>query len=872
MNDKISSELFSSILSKINQIPNNLTQINTKPNPKNSQKLVQLYHLYNIDEINQGIFSRLFSYINDYYLKNNLIKIMTNIGTKYYPISSSDTNSFLVKCANDELLSLFADAWNYFNKKSEILKNIDIEENQYASDEFIEYEKALKETVCFSCGLINIVIFMFRKQFAVLDNISKKLNLFKSKEALNKMNNQINKENIQQEINMLFIINKNRIWLEPLITLLEQILKFFLNSNFYKIINMKLEKYRKKEKDGLITTEEIIQNINAYINYLIEDDNILKKMFNLVIKYSALNISNALLGSIIPINDLYTLLQKFFNIYFIFLMNEKNSGVNSTDEQMYTLGINILECLQNSKFNDRNYGIDFVGYFFSTEYCLEETFDEINIKIINGINELTAYLNTNFLANIKLPNLNLLQKYENVMKNYIMCTLISSNNKDSLCDCFYHYLPQRKIFVNFGLIRAYLLICKSIRKSLNLDKIGLGFGNNINDRKKEIIIGNIFDDLMNELRKYNIILPVKMFLFRSYFIHSIFVVLYKFVKLFHKYILNANNDKLIFYNNISIIKEMSESVNNSFFLLGNDILNYLKFPYDFKNKNSDSRLLSPCLRFIEELNPIDYVNIFQEKMMNPIPKKIQSHKVKYSLPGFNTSILNKINFISNKKENLNYFGNNSIFNSNKKPKTKNINTISDMNFIDKLDEELSDDSSDNNNSNSNSKNINNTKASRFSLLSSNIFKSNIIQSEVKKRRSTISDEFIYRYDVTELTDLFKKELIPSYNQIGFDYKIENNRQYIYINQEADINPDIAQIIQIENNKMSRISLNNSNIYNLIKSDCLSNKLIEQLFSNYIDGIDESNFGKNIEISLKYYDTNATMDYFTFVEKCKKLLL
>ena len=118
MNDKISSELFSSILSKINQIPNNLTQINTKPNPKNSQKLVQLYHLYNIDEINQGIFSRLFSYINDYYLKNNLIKIMTNIGTKYYPISSSNTNSFLIKCANDELLSLFADAWNYFNKKS----------------------------------------------------------------------------------------------------------------------------------------------------------------------------------------------------------------------------------------------------------------------------------------------------------------------------------------------------------------------------------------------------------------------------------------------------------------------------------------------------------------------------------------------------------------------------------------------------------------------------------------------------------------------------------------------------------------------------------------------------------------------------------
>ena len=72
--------------------------------------------------------------------------------------------------------------------------------------------------------------------------------------------------------------------------------------------------------------------------------------------------------------------------------------------------------------------------------------------------------------------------------------------------------------------------------------------------------------------------------------------------------------------------------------------------------------------------------------------------------------------------------------------------------------------------------------------------------------------------------------------------------------------------------MSRLSLSNMNMYNIIKYDYLSNKLIEHLFSNYIDGIDESNVGKNIEISLKYYDTNVTMDYFTFVEKCKKLIL
>ena len=873
MNDKISSELFSSIISHINQIPNNSTPIKVKGNSKQNQKLIQIYQMYNIDSSSQSIFTKLFSYINDYYLKNYLIKIILNIGTKYYSFSTSNTNTSFTKCANEELLNLFAEIWNYFNKKSENLKNLDLEENQCASDEFIEYEKALKETICFTCGLINIVIFMFKKQFAVLENHSKKMNLIKSKESNNKINDPFNKENIQQELNMLFIINKNRIWLDPLVTLLEQILKFFLNSNFYKIINVKLDKYRKKEKDGLITTEEIIQHINYYINYLIEDDDILKKIFNLVLKYSALNTSNALLDSIIQINDLNTLIQRFFNIYFIFLMNQKKSSFNSTEENMYTLGINILECLLNSKFKDPNYGVDFVGYFFSTEYYLEETFDEINIKIINGINELSASLSANY-TNIKLPNLNLLQKYENVMKDYILYTMVSSNNKDSLCDCFYHYLPQRKIFVNFGLLKAYLLVCKSIRKSLILDN-KIKFGNIVNEKKKEIIIGNIFDDLMNELRKYNIILPVKMFLFRSYFIYSIFVVLYKFVKHFHRYILTANNDKLIFYNNISIIKEMSESVNYSFFLLGNDVLNYLQFPSDFKSKNAEFQLLSPCLRIIDELNPLEYTNISQEKMINNNPNKIQSQKIKYSLPAFNCSILNKINSISNKKENINCFGNSPIFSSNKKPKTTNFNEVFNNNMTNELDEEDSDESLDNDDDDTNDKinNIyNNNKTSRFSLLSSNIFKSNIIQSEIKKRRSTISTEFIYRYDISSLNDIFKKELIHPLIKLGFDYKIENNKQYLYITQEADINPDISQIIRIDNNKMSRLSLSNMNMYNIIKYDCLSNKLIEHLFSNYIDGIDDSNVGKNIEISLKYYDTNVTMDYFTFVEKCKKLIL
>lgn len=862
MNEKISSELFSSVISRINQIPNNSTPFKGKCNSKPTQKLFQIYQLYNIGTTQQDMFNKIFSHISDYYLRNNLVKIMLNIGTKYNSFSTSNTNSFFLKYANDELLSLFADTWNYFNQRSEYLKNIELEENQYASEEYFEYDKSFKETICFTCGLINIVIFMFKKHFSLLDNYNKKININKSNETKNKITNQLSKEFVQTELNMLFILNKNRIWLEPLVTLLEQILKFFLNCNFYNYINMKLEKYRKKEKEGLITVDEIIQNINKYINYLIDDNNILKKIFTLVRRYSALNNINILTGSIIQINDLDNLIQRFFNIYIIFFMNKKNKIAYNTDEEMYCIGIYIIECLLNAKYKDKNYGIDFIGYFYSMENFMEETFDGINIKILNGINELNASISGGNM-NITLPNLNLLQKYENTFKDYIFFTMISSNNKDSLCDSYHHHFPQRNMFINFGLLRAYLLMCKSIKKNMNFNQLGK---NNIKtEKKKEIVIGNIFDDLINELRKYNINLPVKMFMFRSYFIQSILVVLYKYVKIFNKYILDANKDKLIFYNNISIIKEMSESVNNIFFLLGNDILNYLKYPSNFKKNNLEDnhKLLSPSLRIIDESNPLVYFNIVQEKIINASNKEICSQKIKAKLPSFGSSILNKL---MTKKQNSNQKSN-SIFCSNRRPNNIFSTGISDTNFTDNMDLESEDSAEEDNN-------INNVPNILFSAQpnKNNIFKSNIIQSEVKKRRSTISNEFLYRYDITEFIDLIKKELFPALNKIGFDARIENDKQYLYLNTDGEINPDINHIIYIGLEKPTRLSLAKMTMYDLIKNDSLSNKLVEQLFSNYIDGLDESIMGKNIEISLKYYDTNFILDYFEFVEKCKQFIL
>ena len=874
MNEKISRELFSSLITKINQISNNSTPQKKIPSLKDNQKLMQLYQTYNIDSSKREIFYNIFSNIYNYNLRKNLVKIMLNIGTKFNSFSVSNTNSTSIKDATNELMNVLADVWNYYSERGEYLKNIELEEFQYASDEFIEYDKTFIETVCFVCGLINIIIFMFKKQFSVLDNLNKNLNLGNTS-GNNKITSNLNNDFIRTELNILFIIDKNRIWLEHLITLLEHIFKFISNNNnFYRLFNMKLEKHKRKEREGCMTKEEIIQEINRYINYLIEDNNVLRIIFTLVGKYNALNNKNILTSSIIPIKDINNLIQRFFNIYIIFLMNKNYIGEYLTDEQLYCLGINIIECLLNSKYKDQNYCIDFVCFFYSMEYFLEEIFDEINVKIINGITEINTFIKAGYF-NIKMPNLNLLQKFENSLRDYLLFTLVSSYNKDSLCDLYPSYVKHRQIFITFGLLRSYLIVCKSITKSINYFKfIENNKGNNINmaEKKKQIIIGNIFDDLLNELRKYNLVLPVRMFLYKNYVLQSFLVVMHKFVKLFDIYILNANSDKFIFYNNINIIKEMSETVNYLFFLLGNDILKCLKFPSDYKknnidmNKNIITPSLIPFLRIYDESNVMDFITIIQEKVPNTTKAYAQSKKLKYEMPPMNSSILNKMSTAFKNKQNINFFGNSSIFNSNQKPKNNFKSGIFNVDNNINMDIDSEDDNMEIDNNNN--KNIN---KNGYTIIPSNIFKSNIIHSEFKKRNSLILNEYLYRYDITDYINTIKKELLSSLKEIGFDYKNENGKHYIYIIQEEIVNPNICQVIYFTGGKIKGISLNNLNMYNLLKIAPLNRETNEQLYSKFLDGIDESNRGRNIKNSLKYYDIKYNLDYFNFIEKSKKFI-
>jgi hypothetical protein len=279
--------------------------------------------------------------------------------------------------------------------------------------------------------------------------------------------------------------------------------------------------------------------------------------------------------------------------------------------------------------------------------------------------------------------------------------------------------------------------------------------------------------------------------------------------------------------------------------LGNDILYYLKFPSNSKNNNNEyyyTPYSMPCLRIIDDANPTDYYSIAQTRMFNPTFRTSRSNTIKFTTQIFDSDA---------DKENKN---NNNLGNSFILPKTSD-NVITSVLFKKSL----------NNNNSINEK-------YQYTIMPTNTFQSNISRTVMKKRKGFQISEYFYRYDITSIMGNFKKDKLLLLSKIGFEYKTENDHHYIYINTEENINFNYSQVIHINKNDVSSISLNNSSLYNILKNEPFSSPIIEKLYMDLLEGFDESNKGRNCENSFKYYDINFNMDYFTFVEKCKEFIL
>ena len=60
--------------------------------------------------------------------------------------------------------------------------------------------------------------------------------------------------------------------------------------------------------------------------------------------------------------------------------------------------------------------------------------------------------------------------------------MITCYNKDSLCDCYMNCEKQKQIYLSYGLVRAYLFLCKNINKSFNQNKNNIIIDNEKKDK------------------------------------------------------------------------------------------------------------------------------------------------------------------------------------------------------------------------------------------------------------------------------------------------------------------------------------------------------------------------------------------------------
>ena len=787
MYGKITKELFSNLISKINKIPNYSTPF--KENPYLTPKY-KIFNLFNMNHYAQETYSTIFENIKNDEIRYILLDIIELIATKY--------SSFNEKIADDnsDLNNLFGKAWTYFKNQSNYLKNF--RQNQIQNENYIkELEKIFKEAVSVFCGLINIMVQMFSKHFSILE---------KSDDEIF-----ITKEIIQNEINMLFIINKNRVWLEPLITLLDQIFKFVLENNFYKLFGFKLEKYKKLMKEESISKNEILKIIDSYINYIIDDKKLLLNIFYVVKKYSCIKNIDETIIKIIPFGELNALMQNFFNVFIPFLLNKPNLLENESLEKSITIGNYLLNCLINSKYLDPNYGVDFIGYFFGAQNFIDETFDTINNKLIESFNSVVVSLK-DFECHqfAKINNLNLYQNFENILKDYLIYSMITCYNKDSLCDCYMNCQSYKPIFTTCGLVRIYIVFGKNIEKY---------------QRNIKYLIKNIFEESLVEINKYKTILPVKLFLWKNYYTQSMLVFFHAFVKNTKNILLEIYKDKKILLEKLDVIKDLVSSINCLFFILGNDIMYLLNLPCfdgnnEKKEKNGEPITL---LRIIDDCNPMDYNTVVLSKVSNPLNNNFYGSPLKDS---------NKENVNQNKQSNS--------------QQIRNIDSFLGNSFFNEL-----------------------FKDGRDIEVNSSVF-----QTEAKRKKEIAINELFYRYEITDFVNKLKGEngkKIELLEKIGFEYKIENEKHYLYIDSNR-ININYNQIAYITQNDATNISLYNNTMCSLFKKEPFTKQIIEQLFISLLDGLDDSNKGKNSLNSLKYYDTSFSMDYFSFVEKAKELLI
>lgn len=424
---------------------------------------------------------------------------------------------------------------------------------------------------------------------------------------LNMININVNNEKqIENDIKILYFINRSLSWLNPLIIAIDFTHSLIRNKNFIQThFNCEDALYK------AIGTKANILNLSLFIQMDALISKYTSKYEKIRFSHFFTNDENSQLINIHKIQSIFFTLfnAKTENLLLSYKNCEKSIECAINNLLSYSNIISIISFAKNVnnsvvtiKFHSSTFKLDYHSYFifyydFNVLLC-----DKINAFFNGYIDELFIALKRTDSIKEKI-DLDILDEYITSLKDFTVLHMIASFNNDSLCDCFVKNEWLKYSFLSLSLsIAVKMIIC--VLKTTN-------------EKEKRII--NIYNELARMILNNQIVFPVKLFIFKEMLIHNAMIIFDAFAHQFASELRSlVNKAKINALPLIQCLNEIMHSQNMFSFYVANKILRIIckeetfkgfirlytniAFPLDYydielymRNTSSDS-----SLKFIRE--------------------------------------------------------------------------------------------------------------------------------------------------------------------------------------------------------------------------------------------------------------------------------
>ena len=144
--------------------------------------------------------------------------------------------------------------------------------------------------------------------------------------------------------------------------------------------------------------------------------------------------------------------------------------------------------------------------------------------------------------------------------------------------------------------------------------------------------------------------------------------------------------------------------------------------------------------------------------------------------------------------------------------------------------------------------------------------------KTKKKDSITSSMLIEEFDISSVISNLNLTSLEDISDSSISYSLKNKRHVLSYSMKNSLSSPVILIQGMYN--MDRISYDSPNKSLMISSKKkISSKMsIENILQCLLYGEVTGNMKKNLEATMKYYDTKFKMNYFEFIDSIKKLII